>query len=122
MTNFEAQNAHRHLSIRSCFVIRISLFPNSVCQSGKGRWRVHFFQDLPFPEIHVDSAREARIEAANRAHDIDALEFIRAILLKYRRVLHGIFVQAQVSRRCREGSHSTGLADRDGNSRSCLCE
>src|ERR1700758_4981809 len=45
-----------------------------------------------FAVVHVDAARETRIEAAHRAHDVDALEFLRAILFEDRRVLYSVFV------------------------------
>ena len=54
--------------------------------------RVMCLQDLTVAEIHVDAAWQARIEAAHRAHDVDALEFFGAVLLEDGRVLHGIFV------------------------------
>ena len=49
-------------------------------------------QDLAVAEIHVDAARQTRIEAAHRAHDVDALEVVRTVLLEDRRVLHRVFV------------------------------
>ena len=45
-------------------------------------------------QIHVDAARQAGIEAAHRAHDVDPLEVVRAVLLEDRRVLHRVFVGA----------------------------
>ena len=50
------------------------------------------FQNLPISEIHMDTTGQARIEAANGAHDIDSLELVRAIFLKYRRVLYRILI------------------------------
>ena len=52
-------------------------------------------QDLAVAEIHVDAAGQTGIEAAHRAHDIDALEFVRTVLLKDRRVLHRVFVRSR---------------------------
>src|ERR1700758_969307 len=42
----------------------------------------------------MHAAGEAWIETSDRTHDIDSLEFVRTILLKDRRVLHGIFIRA----------------------------
>ena len=43
-------------------------------------------------EIHMDAARQAWVETANRAHDIDAAEILRSVLLKDGRVLDRIFI------------------------------
>src|SRR5689334_19614885 len=51
-------------------------------------------ESLPFPEIHVHAAGKARIETANRTHDVDALELVRSVLFEYRRVLYGVFVRS----------------------------
>ena len=50
------------------------------------------FQHLAVAEIHVHAAGQAGIEAAHGTHNVDALEFIGAVLLKDRRVLHSVFV------------------------------
>ena len=39
---------------------------------------------LPLAEVHVHAARQARVEAADRAHDVDAAEVVRAVLLEDR--------------------------------------
>src|SRR5271169_6693089 len=54
--------------------------------------RVPIFEHLAVSEIHVDAARQARIETANRTHDIDAFELVWAILFENWRVLDGVFV------------------------------
>src|SRR6185503_6005448 len=51
--------------------------------------------DLPHPappEVHVDAAGQAGVEAAHRAHDVDADELVRAVLLEDRRVLDRVLV------------------------------
>ena len=53
------------------------------------------FQNLAVAQVHVDAARQARIKAAYRAHDINSLELIGAILLKDRRILHRIFIRSR---------------------------
>src|SRR5438874_13698215 len=50
---------------------------------------------LAFAEIHVHAARETRIEAPDRAHDIDALEGVAAVLLEDWHVLNGFLVRAR---------------------------
>lgn len=50
-------------------------------------------QHLTISEIHVDTAWQARVEAANGAHDIDSLEFVGAIFLENRGVLHRILIR-----------------------------
>src|SRR5215472_6160671 len=54
--------------------------------------RVVRLEHLAIAEIHVHATRQARIETADRSHNVDALEFVRAVFLKDRCVLHSIFV------------------------------
>src|SRR5579863_5713016 len=54
--------------------------------------RVNRLDALAFPQIHVHAAWEAGIEAAHRAHDVDALEVLWSVLFVNRRVLHGVLV------------------------------
>src|SRR6266576_5038331 len=44
---------------------------------GYRRGVVHGLQGLSGAEIHVHPARQAGVEAAHRAHDVDALEVVR---------------------------------------------
>ena len=72
-------------------------------------WRMMRLKHLAVAEIHVHAARQAGIEAAHRAHDIDALEFAGAILLKDRSILHCIFVRTRSPVRiARIGIHGVG--------------
>src|SRR2546423_15680393 len=50
---------------------------------------------LAFAEIHVHAARQTRIEAPDRAHDIDALERVAAVLLEDWHVLNRVLVGAR---------------------------
>ncbi len=52
------------------------------------------FQYLPVAKVHVNAAGQARIEAANGTHDVDALEVLRSVLFKDRRVLYGILIRS----------------------------
>ena len=61
-------------------------------EAHQGRRGVHLFEDFAIAQIHVDAARQARIETSHGAHDVDALEIIWAVFLEDRRVLHGVFV------------------------------
>src|SRR6202042_2041 len=45
--------------------------------------------------VHVHAARQARVEAADRTHDVDALEVLRTVLLEDRRVLNRVLVGAR---------------------------
>ena len=47
---------------------------------------------LAAAEVHVHAARQARVEAAHRAHDVDALEVLAVVLLEDRLPLHGVLV------------------------------
>src|SRR6267154_1015881 len=47
-------------------------------------------QDPSITEVHVHTARQAWIEAANRAHDIDTLEAVGPIFFEQRGVLDGV--------------------------------
>src|ERR1700685_4368210 len=46
---------------------------------------------LTVAEVHVHAARQAGIKTANRAHAVDTLELVGAILLKDRCALNRIF-------------------------------
>ena len=81
--------------------------------------RVHLLQRPPSAEVHVDAARQARVEAADGAHDVDALEVVRAVLLEDRHVLRRRPRTGPACRSCRAGWRSTGSAGRGGSSRSC---
>ena len=50
------------------------------------------FEHLSIAEVHMDAARQAGIETPHGAHDVDALEFVRAVFLEDRRVLHRVLV------------------------------
>src|SRR5271165_1664612 len=52
-------------------------------------------QHLAVPQIHVHAARQTRIKAPYRAHDIDSLELVRPVFFKDRSVLHRILVRAR---------------------------
>ena len=58
-------------------------------------WRMVRLKNFPIAEIHVHTTRQAGIETADRAHDVDAFEFVRAVFFEDRRVLHRIFVGAR---------------------------
>ena len=49
-------------------------------------------QHLSTPQVHVYAAGQAGIEAAHGPHDVDALEFLRAIFLEDRSILHRILI------------------------------
>src|SRR6185503_18595313 len=48
---------------------------------------------LAVAHVHVDAARQARVEAPHRPHDVDALEVVRSVLLEDRHVLHRVLVR-----------------------------
>ena len=54
-------------------------------------------QDLTAAYIHMNAARQTRIEAAHGAHDVDAFEFVRSVLFEDGCVLNRIFVRAGCS-------------------------
>src|SRR5579862_7786011 len=58
------------------------------------RRRVMLLHDLAVAQIHVDAAGQARVEAAYRAHDVDALEVVAAVFLEDRRPLDRVLVRA----------------------------
>ena len=83
------------------------------------RRRVVPLQHLPAAEVHVDAARQAGVEAADRAHDVDALEVRPVVLLEDRLALDGVLVRAgrpELVPRVRVPRASAG---RGGSSRSC---
>src|SRR5450755_3680644 len=61
--------------------------------STEAGWGVHHLAHLARAVVHVHAARQARVEAAHRTHDVHALEVVRAVLLEDRGVLHGILVR-----------------------------
>src|SRR5438046_2191392 len=56
--------------------------------------RVPHLQLFARPQVHVHPAWQAGVEAPHRAHDIDPLERVLAVLLEDRRVLYRILVRA----------------------------
>src|SRR5262249_8970086 len=72
------------------------------------RWTVQSLQGLALPEVHVHTAGQAWIEAAHRAHDVDALEVLPRVLLEDRLTLHRILVGA----RCAEAVARAGVPRR----------
>src|SRR5580692_7096768 len=52
-------------------------------------------QGFAVPQVHVYTAGQAWIEAAHRAHDVDALEVVPSVLLEDRLTLHRILVRAR---------------------------
>src|SRR5262249_35009015 len=51
---------------------------------------VHLLQHLATSDGHVHAAGQARVEAAHGAHDVDALEAVRGVLLEDRSVLYRV--------------------------------
>src|SRR5262249_36478947 len=47
---------------------------------------------LAVAQIHVYAAGQARVKAADRAHDVDALEMLNIVFLEDRRILHRVLV------------------------------
>src|SRR5437879_1885498 len=50
---------------------------------------------LAAAQIHVHTARQARIETAHRSHNVDSLEVSRSVLFEDRCVLDGILVRTR---------------------------
>src|SRR6266480_4386021 len=65
----------------------------SLQQGSKSR-RMGDVDLLAVAEIHVDPARQARVEAADGTHDVDASEMLLAVLLEDGGVLHRVLVGA----------------------------
>ena len=76
-------------------------------------------QDLAIAQVHVHAARQAGIETANRAHDVDALELVGAIFFEDRRVLNRVFVWSRRSVDIPWDWRSRASADRGDSWRSC---
>ena len=47
---------------------------------------------LAVAQVHVHTTGEARIEAAHRAHDVNALKIVWSVLLEEGETLHCIFI------------------------------
>src|SRR5579884_1797738 len=60
-----------------------------------GERRVDALDRSAASHVHVHAARQTRIETAHRAHNVDALEILRAVFFENRRVLHRVFVRAR---------------------------
>src|SRR5215469_2879382 len=54
--------------------------------------RVASFEHFAATQVHVDATRQTGIEAAYRAHNVNAFEFVGTVVLEDGRVLHGVFV------------------------------
>ena len=59
--------------------------------------RMSRFQNLSVSQIHVHAARQARIEASHRAHDVDPLESFRPVFFENWRILYGVLVGSRRS-------------------------
>src|ERR1700735_1192590 len=57
-------------------------------------WRMVRLKNFAIAEIHVHSTRQARIETANGAHDVDALKFVGTVFLEDRRVLYRVLIRS----------------------------
>src|SRR5258708_40118689 len=57
----------------------------------KGR-RKDSLKLFPFTQVHMNATWQTGVKAADRPHNVDALEGVRAIIFEDRRVLHGILV------------------------------
>src|SRR5215212_8673809 len=55
---------------------------------------VQSLQLLAPTQVHVHTARQARVEATDRTHNVDALEVLQVVLLEDRLVLHRILIRA----------------------------
>src|SRR5512132_1665051 len=51
-------------------------------------------QRLAPTQVHVHTARQARVETAHRTHDVDAFKVLQVVLFEDRLVLHRILVRA----------------------------
>src|SRR5262249_12645223 len=67
--------------------------PRVLHGEGDSRRRVRRLEHLATAQVHVYPARQARVEAAHGAHDVDALEVLLGVLLEDRRVLHRVLVR-----------------------------
>ena len=54
--------------------------------------RVRGFNGFAVPDIHMHTAGQAWVEAADSAHNVDALEILRTVLFENRAALHGVLV------------------------------
>src|SRR2546429_4794262 len=70
--------------------------PASLALQRQHGGRVHPLDHLalagPTSEVHVHPAGQARVEAADSPHDVDALEVVGLVLLEDRGVLHRVLV------------------------------
>src|SRR5438105_1284845 len=62
---------------------------------GSEHRRVGELQGLALAQVDVHAAGQAGVEAANRPHDVDALELVGPVLLEDRRVLDRVLVGAR---------------------------
>src|SRR3954465_6613450 len=61
--------------------------PPALAVLGAKHGHVALFQQLAVAQVHVDPARQAGVEAAHGAHDVDPLELVRPVVLEDGRVL-----------------------------------
>src|SRR3984885_6953585 len=61
-------------------------------EAGGGGGGMQLLQGLALAQVHVDTAREARVETSHRSHDVDALEVVEVVLLEDRGVHHRVLV------------------------------
>src|SRR5579859_1298488 len=54
---------------------------------------MNYLKLFSLAQVHMHPTWQTWVKAAHSAHDVDALEIVRPILLEDGRVLHGIFVR-----------------------------
>src|SRR5947209_5257914 len=55
-------------------------------------WRENFLKLFPLAQVHMNTAWQTSVKAADCSHDIDALEVLWTVLFEDWCVLHGILV------------------------------
>src|SRR5580704_15132727 len=86
---------------RTRLAIPDSYHPHCLVKRGAGsrlqteHRRMMRLQHFAVPQIHMHAARQTRVEATYRTHDIDSLELVRAVFLEDRGVLYRVLVRTR---------------------------
>src|SRR5262249_15750187 len=74
-----------------CMRFLSSLSMDLLCQTEHGR--MVRLQNPAAPNVHMYTARQARVETAHGPHDVDTFAFVRTVFFEDGRNLHGILVR-----------------------------
>src|SRR4051812_11789438 len=116
MTGKDREGILRRVKIEQCS----QSAPDSCgCSEHSEHWRVSGLNGASVSHIHMNTARHARVEAANNTHDVYSFELVFTVLLEDGSALYSVFVwtrsSVHVARTCIPGSRRIGMVIGDSS-------